>query len=305
MATGLSYWHTTADDCLNDVKSGLAGLSAVEAEARLARNGPNELPAATRLPLAMLLLRQFRSPLIYLLLAAALVSLALGHGTDAAFIAAVLVINALIGTIQEYRAETSMAALQKLIRQSAQVRRDGVSSLIDARELVVGDVVEVESGMAVSADLRLLSGSALFVDESSLSGESLPVSKGEVGALPLSSGLGDRPNMLHAGTVIAQGRGAGVVVSTGSNTQLGVIGASLRSSTATPPPLVLRLQKLARKVHDGAGAVRSVIDAARPCFGVRDEFRQRLGGQGGRHRHRVRRPADPYDGREIPEEAVG
>ncbi|MDB5697511.1 MAG: cation-transporting P-type ATPase [Alphaproteobacteria bacterium] len=260
MATTMNCWHAAAaDTCLNDLQSSLAGLSMSEAKARLDRNGPNELTASKRLPVAMLLLRQFRSPLIYLLLAAAAVSLTLGHSTDAAFIGAVLVINAVIGTTQEYRAETSMAALQKLIRQSAQVRRDGVSSLVDAREVVVGDVVEVESGMAVSADLRLLSSSALLVDESSLSGESLPVSKAEVGVLPVSSGLGDRANMLHAGTVIAEGRGAGVVVATGSGTQLGAIGVSLQSSTATQPPLVLRLQILARQIAIATAVLISAL----------------------------------------------
>jgi Ca2+-transporting ATPase len=260
MASTMNYWHATAAHaCLKDLKSAITGLDMSEARVRLKRNGPNELTAPKRLPVAMLLLRQFRSPLIYLLVVAALVSLALGHSTDAAFIAAVLVINALIGTTQEYRAETSMAALQNLIRQTARVRRDGVSSLVDARELVVGDVVEVESGMAVAADLRLLSSSALLVDESSLSGESLPVPKDEAGTLPVSSGLGDRANMLHAGTVIAEGRGAGVVVATGSGTQLGQIGVSLESSTATQPPLVLRLQILARQIAIATAVVISAL----------------------------------------------
>lgn len=112
MATNMQCWHATAADaCLDALKSALPGLSMPEAKARLDRNGPNELTATKRLQVAMLLLQQFRSPLIYLLLVAALVSLALGHSTHAAYIAAVMVINAIIGTTQEYRAETSMAAL--------------------------------------------------------------------------------------------------------------------------------------------------------------------------------------------------
>jgi calcium-translocating P-type ATPase len=249
-------WHSAPVQlCLETLQTSSAGLGADEAASRLERLGPNEFPNAGRLSLLTSFLRQFRSPLIYLLLAAALVSLILGHGTDAGFIGAVLIVNAIVGTIQEHRADTSMAALQELIRQTAHVRRDDMVGVVDARELVVGDIVEVESGMTVAADLRLVFDSGLFADESTLSGESLPVAKAHAAIVAAASGLGDRSTMLHAGTLIAQGRGAGVVVATGSATQLGKIDTSLRSSTATPPPLVLRLQVLARQIAIAASAL--------------------------------------------------
>lgn len=171
-------WHaTSAEQSLVLARTGLAGLSVGESEERLRRLGPNELAETGRLPLLKLVVRQFKSPLIYLFLVAAIVSLALGERVDAAFIAVVLLLNAAIGSFQEYRAETSMSALRTLIQQTARVRRNGLVGKVRARELVVGDVVELESGMADPADLRLLSTSALLADDSTFNGESLPVAK--------------------------------------------------------------------------------------------------------------------------------
>lgn len=245
-------WHTlTAEQCLRRLRATEAGLDSPEAGRRLGRDGPNHIPSTRSAGLPLLFARQSRSPLIYLLLAAVIVSLALGHGADALFIAAVLLINAMIGSIQEHRAETSMAALRRLIRQSARVRRDGTAALVDARELVVGDIVEIESGMAVAADLRLLWTSGLRANESTLSGESLAVSKDAGATVRGDAGLGDRPNMLHAGTTIEEGRAVGLVVATGLATALGEISRSLRSAPAAPPPLVLRLERFSRQIALG------------------------------------------------------
>ena len=237
-----------ARECLALCGTTVAGLTSAEADARRARHGLNELPATRRPGVPLLFLRQFKSPLIYLLLAAAAVSLFVGELTDAAFIGVVLLINAVIGTFQESRAEASAEALQKLIRHTARVKRDGQTVLLDARELVPGDIVELESGMSVPADIRLLKSSNLFADESTFSGESLPVAKDAEAKVPSDAGLGDRPTMLHAGTSVSEGRGTGVVVATGLATALGGIGSSLKESAAPPPPLLLRLHTLARQI---------------------------------------------------------
>ena len=186
----------------------------------------------------------------------------LAHRVDAAFIFVVLLINATIGSVQERRADRGMAALEHLIRHSARVRRDGMLCTIDAAELVPGDVVELESGMAAPADARLLESHSLQVDESLLSGESLPVAKDAEAEVAEDAGLGDRPNMLHAGTTVVEGRAVALVVATGLATALGEIQASLRASEgAAPPPLVLRLARLTRQIAIGAIALILLLAA--------------------------------------------
>ena len=253
-------WHALPPgECLELLGSSAGGLSAAEARGRLARFGPNSLPRRRRRSLASLFLRQFRSPLIYLLLAATFVSLMVGHLTDAGFIAVVLLLNALVGTVQEHRAAASMDALGRLIRHQARVLRDGIVHEIEAAEVVPGDIAEVESGTAVPADLRLLSSNGLFADESLLSGESLPASKNAAAGIGAEAGLADRTTMLHAGTTISQGRGSGIVVATGLRTELGRIEASLDRSTAEPPPLLLQLRGLARQIAIGAVGLIAIL----------------------------------------------
>ena len=191
-------WHAVPPArCLQLLGSSADGLSAAEARDRLARHGPNSLPRRRGLPLGLLFVRQFRNPLIYLLLAATLISVSLGHLTDAGFIAVVLLLNAIVGTVQERRAATSMDTLDKLIRHNARVRRDDLVHEIEASEVVPGDVVEMESGMAVPADIRLLLSNGLLADESLLSGESLSVAKDAGARLTAAAGLADRISMLH------------------------------------------------------------------------------------------------------------
>ena len=253
-----TLWHLlSVEECLRLAATTVAGLTSLDVKARLMRYGRNELPDRKRPGLPLLFLRQFKSPLIYLLVAAAAVSLAISDATDAGFIAAVLLINAAIGTVQEHRAQAGAAALQKLIRHMARVRRDGQVALVDARDLVAGDIVEMESGMAVPADIRLLASQQLMADESTFSGESLPVAKDATAEVAEGAGLGDRPTMLHAGTSVTEGRGVGVVVATGTATALGGIQSSLLESAAPPPPLLLRLQRLARQI-----AVAAVVAIA-------------------------------------------
>ncbi len=185
MTAAAPAWHAmSSTDVQARVGTSDAGLQPEDAAVRLARDGPNELAPPPTPSLALLFARQFNSPLIWLLVAAALVSLGLGHRTDAGFIGVVLFINAAIGTFQEGKAATSLAALRQMIGHSATVRRGGATAAIDAHEVVVGDVVTLESGMAVPADIRLSSSSTLQVNQSTFSGESVPVSQDETATLP-------------------------------------------------------------------------------------------------------------------------
>ncbi|WP_231420526.1 cation-translocating P-type ATPase [Sphingomonas sp. Leaf205] len=245
----VTAWHATSIDRVAALlDTGRGGLSSKAAAARLIADGPNALPPPPVPSVLLLFVRQFNSPLIYLLIAAAAVSLGLGHRTDAGFIGVVLLVNAAIGTVQESKAASSLAALGRMIGQTAMVRRDDVVSVIDARDIVVGDVVELESGMAVPADIRLSSSSALSVDQSTFTGESVAVFKDHAGLVHDRTPPGERATMALAGTMIEQGRGVGIVVATGADTALGAIDASLRTAKATPPPLVIRLDRLARQI---------------------------------------------------------
>jgi Ca2+-transporting ATPase len=242
-------WHAERTDRVaSRLQTGPHGLTPEEARARLAREGPNELPETPPTSPLVVLLHQFRSPLIYILLVAALVTLALGEFIDAGVIAVVLLLNAAIGFTQERRAEASVRALMRLMAPHARVIRGGREWEIEGRDLVPGDVVLLESGARVPADLRLLATTALRVDESLLTGESLPVTKTsealEGAALPLA----DRTNMVYMGTVAASGRGRGYVVATSIHTELGAIAESVRREGETETPLQHRMARFAHVV---------------------------------------------------------
>ncbi len=230
----------------------LAGLSDAEASERLRRFGPNRLDPPAPPSIGAVALRQFQSPLIYVLLAAAAVALALGELTDAAFIAAVLLLNAAIGFANEFRAERAVHALFQLIRTRARVRRGGRTVDVDGEDVVPGDLLLVESGARVSADVRLVSAQGLRVDESLLTGESVPVDKDEDVALAADVPLADRRNMLFAGSVVASGRGFGLVVATAAETEVGSIAESLTRIRGERPPLLRRMERFARVIGGAA-----------------------------------------------------
>lgn len=240
----------SAQACLAALCSTPDGLGSAEARERRQRVGANALPEARRPGPALLFLRQFASPLIYLLLAAALVSIAIGARLDAGFILAVLTLNALIGAVQEGRADSSARALRALVPRTARVRRDNLVQDIASIDLVPGDIVELESGVRVTADMRLIASTGLSTDESTLTGESLPVCKDADARIPAEMVLAERSTMVHAGCVISQGRGIGIVVATGVDTALGRIGRTLdiAARTGAPPPLVQRLTVLTRQI---------------------------------------------------------
>ena len=231
---------------LQELNASSAGLSSAEACRRLEKVGPNRLPPPYRPGWITIYLRQFTSPLVYLLLAAAALSLLLGHVGDAVFIFAVLQVNALIGAIQEGRAESSAAALHRLVPLRAVVVRDGAPREIDATEVVPGDIVRLTAGAKVPADLRLLSAVDLAADESALTGESVPVSK-EPTVLDPDCPAAERRNMLYAGTVVVRGRAEAVAVLTGTATEIGRIAGQLGGAGAALP-LLVKLNRLGRLI---------------------------------------------------------
>jgi magnesium-transporting ATPase (P-type) len=206
-------------------------------------------------------LRQFVSPLIYVLALAALVSLLIQEWHDAGFIAAVLLLNAVIGTIQEYSAQRAASALNELVTAHCRVLRDGDAYEIDAEELVPGDLVLLESGDRVPADLRLLSCYDLEVDESLLTGESLPVLKDAAKRLPSDCPMGDRINSAFAGTLVNRGRGQGVAVGTGLNTELGTIASAVLGEAGGKPPLLMRMEVFTQRVALLVGLATMVMAA--------------------------------------------
>lgn len=224
------------------------GLSTEEAASRLSEHGPNRLPKAKSITVWQIFVRQFKNPLIYILGLAAIVSFAIGEETDAGFIAAVLLINALVGGIQEWQAERSSQALQQLIRTRATVIRDGVTRDIDGEDVVPGDAILIESGYRVPADVRLVSTRGLEIDESALTGESVPVRKDENWDGDDRASLKDRRNMAYAGTVVTRGRARGVVVETGADTVVGRLAEDVTAVESGQPPLVTRMERFTRVV---------------------------------------------------------
>lgn len=225
----------------------MSGLAAAEASARLAHYGPNALPEKRPLSLASVFLRQFLSPLIYVLLIAAIVSLVLSDVKDALFIGVVLLINGIIGTAQEYSAGRAAAALRQLEQPNAWVIRDGAQQEIAARDLVPGDLVLLEAGSRVPADLRLVESADFQCDESLLTGESMPVKKHA--AAPEEPAVADeRSTLAFAGSMITRGRARGIVMATGAATQVGKIAGELGKRSQSKPPLMIRMDRFARMI---------------------------------------------------------
>ena len=239
-------WHALPpEEALATLSVEATGLDQRDAEARLRRYGPNALPEAPRQHPLLRFLAHFNSVLIYFLLGAALIALLLNHGIDAAVILAVVLVNAVVGFIQEGKAEEALGAIQDMIAPHAMVLRSGERRVVAVPELVPGDIVLLEAGDRVPADIRLLRARGLLIDEAALTGESVAAEKHQT-LIAADAGIADQNNMAFSGTLVAAGQATGLVVETGSHTQIGRISGMLKAVEVGKTPLVRQIDDFAR-----------------------------------------------------------
>ena len=239
-------WHeSTVNDALEDLRSSPHGLSEHEASSRLETNGPNRLPTPHRRNALARFLVQFHNVLIYVLLGAAVITGALEHWIDTAVILAVVLANAVIGFIQEGKAESAMNAIREMLAPRASVLRGGERNSVSAETLVPGDIIILEAGDKVPADIRLIQARGLQIDEAILTGESMPVDK-QTDPVSSDAELGDRTCVAYSGTLVTGGQGRGVVVATGTRTEIGRISGMLSEVETLTTPLVRQMDIFAR-----------------------------------------------------------
>ncbi len=249
----LQNWHTlSSHQVLTNLGVAENGLSSEEAKKRSEQYGLNQLTEAPRPGFLSMLWDQLKDFVVMLLIIASFISVFLGEMVDAAAIMAIVVLNAILGIVQERRAEEALAALKKLAAPEAHVLRDGQRMTIPGRELVPGDIVYLEAGNFIPADLRLIEAVNLRVEEASLTGESLAVQKNAAMQLEPGAPLGDRKNSAFMGTTVSYGRGRGVVTSTGMQTQLGLIATMLQNVESEETPLQRRLNELGKTLSIAA-----------------------------------------------------
>jgi magnesium-transporting ATPase (P-type) len=242
-------WHSmSAEETLLHLETSLDnGLNDEQVSFRQEYFGKNILPKKSAISLARIFFGQFKNALIYILLVAVIVSLLVQEYSDGALIMVVLLVNAIIGTVQEYNAEQNAANLNSLITVKARVRRNGQIISLDAAELVVGDIVILTAGNKVPADLRLLETNQLKINESLLTGESQSILKNH-SVLAGELAIGDRVNLAYSGSQVNYGQGVGVVVACGMTTQIGMIATAILHEEGLPPPLVVRMERFTRQL---------------------------------------------------------
>jgi len=244
---------------LDALETGARGLTEAAARERLERHGRNVLPERRPPGVLAVFLRQFLNPFIYVLLAAAAVAAAVGEWLDAGFIGAVLLLNAVIGSTQEYQAQRSADALRHMLISRVRVIRDGEGREIDSTELVPGDVVLLESGTRVQADMRLIHAEGVEIDESLLTGESVPVTKRHAPPVAEAAAAAERATMAHAGTMVVHGRAHAVVTATGQNTELGNLAGALGHAEPATPPLLQRMRRFTWQLGAALAVVLVII----------------------------------------------
>jgi Ca2+-transporting ATPase len=255
-------WHTLTRDAVYDIlSSSPIGLTSAEASKRLLETGPNEIQAAKRISAWEILLEQFKNVLILILLGATVISLILGHGIESIVIAVIVLFAVFLGFIQEYRAERAIEALRQMAAPTAAVFRDGVEVKIPARDLVPGDVILLHTGDRIPADARLLEAVNLQVEEAALTGESVPVEKHTQLLAGDDLSVGDRKNMVYAGTAATYGRGKALVVATAMQTEFGKIAQLLQTVETGKTPLQQNLDKVGTVLARAAFVVVALIVA--------------------------------------------
>jgi len=252
-------WHSLGIEAvLASLKSIPEGLSSGEAARRLAQFGPNELIREKGISPLRIFLSQFTNVLIIILLAAVVISFAIGERVDALMILLIVLFAGILGFVQEYRAEKAMEALKRMAALTSSVLRDGVEKEIPSRDLVPGDVVLLKTGDRVPADCRLMDSRNLRIDEAPLTGESAPVEK-FTNVCPLDASIGDRRNMAYSGTSVVYGRGMGVVALTGMDSEFGKIAAMLQEKEDKKTPLQVNLDRMGKILGIGAIAVAALV----------------------------------------------
>lgn len=253
-------WHQLQlADVFEKLQSTGMGLTSEEAHRRFEHYGPNELVEKKRKPAWMMFLDQFKDFMILVLIAAAVIAGVIGDAVDTIAIAVIVLLNAILGFVQEYRAEKAMAALKKLAAPSATVIRSGVAESIPAERLVPGDLVILEAGNVVPADLRLSETIQIRIDESALTGESVPVEKEQATLTAADLPLGDRKNMAYKGALVTYGRGRGLVAATGMRTELGRIAALLQDQFEGQTPLQKRLAAFGQNLAYAVVAICAIV----------------------------------------------
>jgi len=243
-----SAWHAlSSDEVLSQLHTSPSGLRSEDAATRLNQYGLNKLPGKTHVKWYVIFFRQFKDPLIYILIAAALISILVGELLDASFIGFVIIVNAILGFYQEWKAEKNALELENLIRINCRVYRDDILTDLDSEELVPGDIVVLEGGMKIPADIRLISQRSFSADESLLTGEALPISK-IIDPIPEQTAVYDRKNIIYAGSTATAGRATGVVIATALETEVGKIAGSVATTEAAKPALVLRMDAFSKKI---------------------------------------------------------
>jgi Ca2+-transporting ATPase len=247
------------NDVLSELGTNRAGLAMEQAQTRLARFGPNELVEKQKKTPLMMFLDQFKDFMILVLIAAAVVSGIIGEPVDTAAIIVIVLLNAVLGFTQEFRAEKAMEALKKMAAALAVAIRNGEHQTIAASELVPGDIVVLEAGRIIPADMRIIESAQLRIEEAALTGESVPVEKITEALAEEDLPLGDRKNMLYKGTIVTYGRGIGVVTATGMKTELGRIAAMIQGEEEGKTPLQKRLAGFGRKLAYAVLAICAII----------------------------------------------
>jgi len=254
-------WHSiTVDEVYEQLDSSAEGLSQKQAVERLEKYGPNALKEAKRATALDIFIGQFKNTLIILLIIAALVSLFAGELVDGGLILAIVFMNGVFGFIQEYKAEKNIEELKKLSKPKTTVLRDGIEQIIPSEEIVPGDVIVVAEGDSITADARIIEGFSTRVNESTLTGESMPVTK-KLGEIDAKSQLAERFNMLYTGTSLVGGRCMAIVVGTGMNTELGSIASELQTIKSDKTPFQKQLDVLGKKIGAGILVIAVIVAA--------------------------------------------
>lgn len=251
-------WNKSIEEVEKYFKTSKTGLTEQEAENRIKKNGKNRIPKAKKETILQIFIEQFKSPIIAILIVAAVFAILTKSYADSIFIFAVIIINSIIGTYQEWNSEKNSQKLENMIRINSKILRDEQTKLVDSENIVVGDIVLLESGDKVPADLRLIETNELSIDESILTGESISKFK-DTEIQEDDADLVDRINIAYAGSIVTKGRGKGIVIAVGKNTEFGKVAENVITSEDTKSPLVIRMEKFSKQISIGFVLFASIM----------------------------------------------